>query len=46
MYEKDILIQEYLSDNVRFADLVNVYLFDGSCVVTPICWKMQIHLPR
>lgn len=35
MYEKDILIQEYLSDNVRFADLVNVYLFDGSCVVTP-----------
>lgn len=33
MNEKDIKAKEYLSDNKRFADLFNYYLFDGRQII-------------
>lgn len=35
MNEKDIKAKEYLSDNKRFADLFNYYLFDGRQIIEP-----------
>lgn len=35
MGAKDIKAKEYLSDNTRFADLCNYYLFEGKNVIRP-----------
>lgn len=35
MNEKDVKAKEYLSDNKRFADLFNYYLFDGKLMIEP-----------
>ena len=35
MGAKDIKAKEYLSDNTRFADLCNYYLFEGKNMIRP-----------
>lgn len=35
MSKKDIAAKDFLSDNKRFADLCNYYLFDGRQVIKP-----------
>ncbi len=35
MSAKDTLTKEYLSDNTRFADLCNYYLFNGKQMIHP-----------